>query len=150
MFSARRIHRPTVLTALVCALVVPATGVPAATAMPIDGPAHTSGLPGTTSAPKQDLRSPDARDAAQGRTTRDFAAPIVQDLRSPDARDAADGRSTADMATPVVEITRADGFDWSDAAVGAGGATGLLAISLAGAMTLRRRETRTRSSTAVS
>jgi hypothetical protein len=78
------------------------------------------------------------------------AAPPAQDLRSPDARDAAEGRSTADMATPVVEITRADGFDWSDAAIGASGATGLFAISLAGAMTLRRRQTRPRSSTAVS
>jgi hypothetical protein len=104
----------------------------------------------TAAPPAQDLRSPDARDAAEGRTTRDFAAPIVQDLRSPDARDAAEGRSTADMATPVVEITRADGFDWSDAAIGASGATGLFAISLAGAMTLRRRQTRPRSSTAVS
>jgi hypothetical protein len=57
--------------------------------------------------------------------------------------------SPTEMTTPVVGINRADGFDWSDAAIGAGGATGLLAISLAGAMTLRRR-TSPRSSTAVS
>jgi hypothetical protein len=77
------------------------------------------------------------------------AAPAVQDLRSPDARDAARQRGPADMSTPVVEITRADGFDWGDAAIGAVAATGLLAISVGGAMTLRRRETRPRSSTAV-
>jgi hypothetical protein len=88
----------------------------------------------------QDLRSPDARDAADGRTTHKATAPIVQDLRSPDARDA---------ATPIVEITGADGFDWSDAAIGAAGATGLLAILLAGAMTLRRRQTRPRSRSAI-
>jgi hypothetical protein len=58
--------------------------------------------------------------------------------------------SPTEMTTPVVEIKRADGFDWSDAAIGAGGATGLLAISLPGAMTLRRRRTSPRSSTAVS
>jgi hypothetical protein len=97
----------------------------------------------------QDLRSPDARDVAAGRTIGTAAAPIGQDLRSPDARDAAAGRSTADIAAPVLEVTSAGGFDWGDAAIGAGGATGLLAISLAGAMTLRRRQTRPRSWTAV-
>jgi hypothetical protein len=105
--------------------------------------------PAAAGHPAQDLRSPHARDAAGGRTTRDAAPPAVQDLRSPDARDAAEGRSMAAVATPVVEITRAEGFDWGDAAIGAGGATGLLAISLAGAMSLRRRQTHPRSSTAV-
>ena len=96
----------------------------------------------------QDLRSADARDAAAGRSTGAAAAPTGPDLRSADARDAAEGRSTADVAAPIVEVTRAAGFDWGDAAIGAGGATGLLAISLAGAMTLRRRQTRPRSWTA--
>jgi hypothetical protein len=97
----------------------------------------------------QDLRSPDARDAAAGRTTGTAAAPTRQDLRSPDARDAAAGRTSADVVAPVLEVTPARRFDWGDAAIGAGGATGLLAISLAGAMTLRRRQTRPRSWTAV-
>ena len=84
----------------------------------------------------QDLRSPDAIDAARGHRT--------PDLRSPDAIDDAAGRTPADVTTPptappLVELTPSQGFDWGDAAIGAGGATGLLAISLAGAMTLRRR-----------
>jgi hypothetical protein len=40
--------------------------------------------------------------------------------------------------TAPVKPTSTDGFDWDDAAIGAGGALGLLAISLAGAMTVRR------------
>jgi hypothetical protein len=40
--------------------------------------------------------------------------------------------------TAPVKPTSTDGFDWGDAAIGAGGALGLLAISLAGAMTVRR------------
>ena len=72
-----------------------------------------------------------------------------QDLRSPDARDAAEGRTTY-VVPPLVKLTPGrDGFDWGDAAIGAAGASGLLAISLAGAMTLRRRQTRPRSRVAV-
>jgi hypothetical protein len=41
--------------------------------------------------------------------------------------------------TAQVKPTSADGFDWGDAAIGAGGALGLLAISLAGATTMRRQ-----------
>jgi hypothetical protein len=97
----------------------------------------------------QDLRSADAQDAADGRGTHDADTPAAQNLSTPDARDAAARRTPADIAAPVVEITRADGFDWGDAAIGAAGATGLLAISLAGAMTLRRRHTRPRPGTAI-
>ena len=47
----------------------------------------------TQPAPPQDLRSPDARDAAQGRGTSSTVSPAqVRDLRSPDTRDYADGR----------------------------------------------------------
>jgi hypothetical protein len=80
----------------------------------------------------QDLRSPDARDAA----TRS-AAP-AQDLRSPDARDAA-----TRTATPVVvrvAPTADSGLEWDSAAIGALASAGLL-ISLAGGGVLvtRRR-----------
>ena len=43
-----------------------------------------------------------------------------------------------DPLTAPVKPTSTDGFDWGDAAIGAGGALGLLAISLAGATTVRR------------
>jgi hypothetical protein len=39
-------------------------------------------------------------------------------------------------ALPRIEITRGSGFKWGDAAIGAGGATGLLVVSLAGALAL--------------
>jgi hypothetical protein len=40
--------------------------------------------------------------------------------------------------TAPVKPTSTDGFDWGDAAIGGGGALGVLAISLAGAITVRR------------
>jgi hypothetical protein len=86
----------------------------------------------------RDLRSPDTRDAAEGRTTANATTPVYQDLRTPDTRDAGDGRSVAAAPTSIIEITRASSFDWGDAAIGAIGAIGMLAIALAGGMTLRR------------
>jgi hypothetical protein len=77
----------------------------------------------------QDLRSPDARDAARASETRQY-----QDLRSPDARDA--GRPPVQVPTSTVEIREvpASGFEWGDAAIGAAGLLALL--SIAGGITL--------------
>jgi hypothetical protein len=69
----------------------------------------------------QDLRSPDARDAARQAT--------VQDLRSPDARDA---------AARIVQVSPG-GFDWGDAAIGAGGALGLILVLSGGTFAVARR-----------
>jgi hypothetical protein len=92
-----------------------------------------------------DLRSPDAQDAAT-------AVQPGQDLRTPDAQDVAAGRQI--VASTPVQVAKAtndgptaSGFDWGDAALGAGGA---LAIALAGAggtvaLVRRRRVTSTRS-----
>jgi hypothetical protein len=82
-------------------------------------------------APLQDLRSPDAIDAEAGRGT--FNAPDVTVIKVPQPARSPHG-----------------GVDWADAAIGAGGATGLLAISLAGAMALRRRQGGARARAAVS
>jgi uncharacterized iron-regulated membrane protein len=80
----------------------------------------------------QDLRSPDARDAA----TRAAQVPAAgQDLRSPDARDAATNpRSTTIRAEPITRIVKitSDQFEWGDAAIGAAGALTLMLV-LAGA-----------------
>ena len=59
------------------------------------------------------------------------------DLRSPDARDA--GRAPSRPSPP--EIARPDGFDWGDAAIGAGGALGvvLITVSIAFGVVHRRR-----------
>jgi hypothetical protein len=43
------------------------------------------------------------------------------------------------VTRPLLVGTHADGFDWTDAAIGAGGAAGLMAISLAGTIAFRRR-----------
>jgi hypothetical protein len=85
---------------------------------------------------QQDLRSPDTRDAAE-------RPAHVQDLRMPDTQDSAAGRGL-DRA-PVVEfvdVPHADGFDWTDAGLGAAGAIGIVLAGAGGALTavrLRRR-----------
>ena len=88
--------------------------------------------PGVAAA-QQDLRSPDARDAA-----------LTQDLRSPDARDAAAGRlpGGSDVVvvpapSPVAAAPR--GFDWRAAGVGAGIAIGLVLLATSAALLIRRR-----------
>ena len=87
-----------------------------------------------------DLRSPDARDAAA-------AAQQQTDLRSPDARDFAAGRRI--VASTPVQVAKApgatpaaSGFDWGDAAVGAGGVIGVALVGAAGMAALVRRRQR--------
>jgi hypothetical protein len=82
----------------------------------------------------QDWRSPDARDAGQPKV-------VIQDLRSPDARDVADHRPV--VAARVIDVS-SGGFDWGDAAIGAGGTVGIvLVLAGAGLTVTRRRATRT-------
>ena len=88
----------------------------------------------------QDLRSPDARDLST-------PAAIQPDLRSPDAADAADGRSAAQ--SPSVMVVRlpgqshaSGGVDWGDAGIGAASLLGLIALALAGTMTILHRRRR--------
>ena len=76
--------------------------------------------------------------------------PVRQDLRSPDARDSAEGRpSPAEIVTLVrlvpgrrVPAAEAKGFDLRDAAVGAAAATGLILLVAGTILTLRRRGNR--------
>src|SRR4051812_35856587 len=88
-------------------------------------------------APAQDLRSPDARDAA--------TAPVLtgQDLRSPDAQDRAGLARTVEVVpAPTVEtrvVESSSGLDWGSAAIGAAGVIGLIAVSLGAGLALRRR-----------
>jgi hypothetical protein len=105
---------------------------------------------GAVTGPTQDLRSPDARDAAretQGdsgyRTSYQPTAPRSQDLRSPDARDAARDLPPAQIPAPTVEVRElpSSGFDWGDAGIGAAGMLGLFSIAAGSALlvTARRR-----------
>jgi hypothetical protein len=80
----------------------------------------------------QDLRSPDAHDAAAPARL-ESAGP--QDLRSPDAADA----GTPDATPPTIELAAPGGFDWGSAGIGAGGSLGLVLVAVAGAMALPRR-----------
>ena len=146
--------RPTRTTiASLAAVMAAATLATPATARPIEFPGHPSDPPTRT---WRNLTSPDAQDAARTSSLAGTTSRPRQDLRSPDAVDAAAGRGT--FTAPEVTVIKVprpapssqSGVDWADAAIGAGGATGLLAISLAGAVTLRRRQSSARARAALS
>ena len=88
----------------------------------------------------QDLRTPDARDAVSAPVPSGAVARSV-DLRSPDARDAAAGRPAG--GSTVVDVIRipapAAGFDWGDAAIGAGAAGGLVLVGFGSTRAVSRR-----------
>jgi hypothetical protein len=93
-------------------------------------------------AQEQDLRSPDARDAAAAAESQQGLP--TQDLRSPDARDAADGRGT--FSAPEVTVVRlpesspqGGGIDWGDAGIGAGGVLGLVLLAIGGTLAVVHR-----------
>jgi hypothetical protein len=113
--------RPTRTTIAVPLAVVLAAATLAApaTARPIDAPAPPARPQATYELPR-DFLPADVRDAAARRGTSN--APEVTVIKVPQPAPAPD-----------------QGVDWAYAAIGAGGATGLLAITLAAAMGLRRR-----------
>jgi hypothetical protein len=80
---------------------------------------------------RQDLRSPDARDAAAGRGT--YNSPQVVVVKVPQPSPAA-----------APEPSSAGGIDWADAGMGAGSLLGLSLIGLGGALVVvhRRRAAR--------
>ena len=94
-----------------------------------------------------DLRSPDARDAARGPAASDVAKTSqTTDLRSPDARDATATSTLKAGVTSTPRIVRvaSNGFEWSDAGIGAAAMLGLIALC-GGVLLLvssRRRERR--------
>jgi len=121
--------RPTRNTiASIVAVLAAATLATPATARPLDAISNRQ-YEHLNGGHAQDLRSPDTVDAAAGRGT--FNAPDVTVVKVPQPARSPHG-----------------GVDLADAAIGAGAATGLLAISLAGAMTLRRRHSHQRSGAA--
>jgi hypothetical protein len=107
----------------------------------------------------QDLRSPDARDAARAAGRQDPAwkglRPPLQDTRLPDTRDAAAGRGTFNSPeVTVVKVPQASpapdgGLDWGDAGIGAGGLLGLILLGLGGILAVmhRRQSERRRTAT---
>jgi hypothetical protein len=129
-----RHHRLTRSAALGLALVALAAPTAAAQSQNLRSPdAHDAAVAAQV---RQDLRSPDTRDAA-------VAAQVRQDLRSPDARDATEGRTT--FSAPEVTVVKlqqpspsaAGGLDWGDAGIGAG--TLLLLILLGSTLAVLHR-----------
>jgi hypothetical protein len=95
----------------------------------------------------QDLRSPDAVDAAAHRgiyETDGKRGPYVlnREYGSPDAVDAA--RNLPPVQVPIVaaESSPSGGFDWGDAGIGAAGMLGLFSIAGACALMLTGRKRR--------
>jgi hypothetical protein len=98
----------------------------------------------------QDLRSPDAVDAARAAGDSPHASPPApsvalvaksdQDLRSPDTRDRANGYDPAlQPQTPARKPASPGGFDVPSALLGAVAGTGLLIVLLAAGGLARRR-----------
>src|SRR5215470_15425868 len=107
------------LAALALTAVLLAAGAPAAQAAPLG----------------QDLRSPDARDAAGRPPERVYSfyttdATHIQDLRSPDARDAANPVEVPPAISRPVRVVDTDttGFSWADAAIGAAISFGVMLL----------------------
>jgi hypothetical protein len=102
---------------------------------------------GAVSGPSQDLRSPDAVDAAGHRGPYEaergpFA--LNRDYGSPDAADAARDLPPVQIPAPVVTVTGSPsgGFDWGDAGIGAAGAIGLFSIAAGSALLVTGRRRR--------
>jgi hypothetical protein len=104
--------------AVACAAVAPAASA-------VTGPSTP-----TQASQSQDLRSPDARDAANGYAPASVeVSKATVDLRSPDARDAAVGYDPQPVSSPSPIVPDGgDGFDWVSAAIGAACVGGLILL----------------------
>jgi hypothetical protein len=124
--------------ALTAALIAP-TAASARFYEDLRSPDAKDAAAASTAQSSQDLRSPDAKDAAAAST-----AQSSQDLRSPDARDAGRDRPPVEIPAPTVEIRQipATGFDWGDAGIGAAGMLALFSIAAGSALLLTTRRRR--------
>jgi len=151
--------------ALVAVCAAPAS---AATFQELHSTAKNDGAP-KAAAEGQDLRSPDAVDAAEHRglyapdrgayvLNRDYGSPdaldaapqpagrgsyvLNRDYGSPDAVDAA--RDLPPVQIPVIEARNvpSSGFDWGDAGIGAAGMLALFSIAAGSALLLTSRRRR--------
>jgi hypothetical protein len=136
-------HRLARSAALGLALAALAASTASADTVDLRSQPGTSSLAGTTSkAPRPDLRSADARDAARSAHARQGQP--QQDLRSPDTRDYAAGRGTFSAPeVTVVKVTEtappSPGLDWGDAGIGAGSMLGLILLALGSILAVAHR-----------
>jgi hypothetical protein len=112
----------------------------------VDGGYRTSyqPVPPSNTGHGQDLRSPDAADAAAHRglyEAKKEPYALNRDYGSPDAVDAGRNLPPVQVPTIVADGTPSAGFDWGDAGIGAAGMFGLFAIAAGSALllTIRRR-----------
>ncbi|MEA2303002.1 MAG: hypothetical protein QOH43_282 [Solirubrobacteraceae bacterium] len=110
--TSRKRLASSLMTAVTATAVLGTVAVPGASARPAD---VTPGVPAAGAAPYVDMRSPDTKDAAQHR---------------------------AIHVAPDVKPSSSDGFDWTDAAIGAGGALGVVLLGGGAAVQLTRRRQR--------
>jgi hypothetical protein len=144
------IHRTLAGALAVAAIAVPAAAAPAQPAdmrtwgVQANAQAREAQVRKQPATARQDLRSPDARDAA--RTASRSVTP-TQDLRSPDARDAAvNPRVVGDRQPPTigspdpapapVPAKSGDGLDWAPIGLGLAGC--LLGVGGLTALSVRR------------
>jgi hypothetical protein len=124
-------------TALAVALALAAAAPSAASARyATDPPPATSH---TQAPPTVDLRSPDARDAANRavRTEQAQGARVTHELG---ARDAAVGSATLSSPPPViVTASQPHGFAWGDAGIGGAAMFGLIMVLLGTTLYLSHR-----------
>ena len=125
------------------ALAIAAVSAPTAAARPIDGPADFK-LP-------QDFRTADSGGPVAPRGIYEPMRPESQpqppqDLRNPDTVDFANGRGTYNAPevvvvkhTEPVSQPAADGIDWADIGLGAGGVMALSLIALGGSLVVVHR-----------
>jgi hypothetical protein len=131
MSITRRIHRPIIACVLVAFAMTSAAAA---------------------SAPQQDLRSPDARDAAAGRGTvnapdaitsqvfTDRQRAIVEGFkRSPSYHEALREAATVVKPPQPAPVLADDGIDWGDAGIGAGTMLGLILLALGSSLAVVHR-----------
>jgi hypothetical protein len=110
---------------------------------PVGAALAIGAIAAATAAPAP-AQSPDSVDRNRDAAERHLREARGIDGVSPDARDAADGRSAAGSPTPVivrVTRTRPETLDWADVAIGAGGTLGLVLVAAGGTLTIARRRT---------
>lgn len=121
-------------------VVTALTGAALASALIVAGASADEGY--------QDLRSPDAVDAARAAGDPPPVAEY-QDLRSPDTRDHAEDYQPTVAPQPAVEAPSSQsGFDLVSAAIGAAAGTGFVIVLLAAGGISRRRPLTRRHGTA--
>ncbi|MGH2743089.1 MAG: hypothetical protein ACRDN8_11505 [Thermoleophilaceae bacterium] len=142
------LRRNTILTtaAVLAVCAAPASAAPFETLHSSDVPPPSS-IAAEAGDEYQDLRSPDAADAAEHRGLYEAdRGPYVlnRDYGSPDAVDAGRDLPPVQIPAPVVEVRElpSGGFDWADAGIGAAGMLALFSIAAGSALLISGRKRR--------